>query len=129
MTRPRGPRRYDFPRDPAAVLRELRAMRRKVSEFQSEVTFYGPIFKSCEAVRAKIDDLAAWLTRRQDYFSAKGSSLTDSERAYWARWAAIERGEVPWPGRRKVEQLRVRKYICATRLIVLTERLSSSIAE
>jgi hypothetical protein len=59
MSRPHGPRRYDFPRDPAAVLRELRAMREKVGTFQGEVTLQGPIYKACEAIRHKIDDLAA----------------------------------------------------------------------
>jgi hypothetical protein len=68
MSRPRGPRRYDFPRDPAAVLRELRAMREKVGESQSEVILQGPIYRACEAIRHKIDDLAAWLTGNPGIF-------------------------------------------------------------
>lgn len=97
MTRSRDPRRYDLRRDPATALRELRAMRGTVGRFQADVTLDGPIFKACEAIRAKIDDLAAWLTGNREYFWAKGSGLTDSERAHWRRWQAIERGDELWP--------------------------------
>lgn len=38
--------RRDFPRNPTAVLRELRAMRSKVGEIKAEVTLFGPIYKS-----------------------------------------------------------------------------------
>jgi hypothetical protein len=82
---------------PAAVLRELRAMREKVGDFQSELVMFGPIFNACTSICHKIDDLAHWLTDNREYFWAKGSGITDAERAYWQRWREIERGEVPWP--------------------------------
>jgi hypothetical protein len=97
MTHPRGPRRYDLPRDPAAVLRELRAMREKVGEFQSQVTIQGPIYKSCESIRAKIDDLAAWLTGNKEYFRAPSSTQTSAQLESWGGGDASVLGHEEWP--------------------------------
>lgn len=99
MSKVRGAEnRRDFPRDPPSVLRELRAMRRKLGGIQAEVTIQGPIYKACEAIRAKIDDLAAWLTGDREYFWGRRSSATAAELDYWRRWDAIERGDEAWPG-------------------------------
>lgn len=97
MSRPRGPRRTDFPRDPAAVLRLLRRIRDELGNVQSEVTIQGPIYKAIDAIRAKIDDLAGWLTGNREYFWAGSSQAGPGQVEYRRRWSAIERGEEEWP--------------------------------
>ncbi len=97
MSKPRGPRRYDLPRDPATVLRMLRAFRGELGKVQDRVTIQGPIYKAIDAICAKIDDLAGWLTGNREYFWAGSSSATPAQLEYRRRWDAIERGEEEWP--------------------------------
>ncbi len=97
MSRPLGPLRHDFPRDPAAVLRLLRGIRDSLSVVQGEVTIQGPIYKAIDAIRFKLDDLAGWLTGNREYFWSGSSSATPKQLEYWRRWDRIEKGEEPWP--------------------------------
>ncbi len=49
----------------------------------------------CELTRA-IDVTAIVLTGDDRYFAEKGH-MNDQERAHWEKWAAIEKGDLPWP--------------------------------
>ncbi len=100
MSKARGTaNRQDFPRDPAAVLRQLRAWREGAGKIQAEVTIQGPIYRACEGIGSKIDELARWLTGEEGYFSRNysGSYMSPEGLARWRRWDAIERGDEPWP--------------------------------
>src|ERR1700689_3537869 len=90
--------RRDFPRDPA-VLRLCRSFRRELGKLQADVTIQGPVYQSSSAIGGKIDDLAELLTGEEGYFSRGYASSTSQPAVLetWRRWAAIERGEEPWP--------------------------------
>jgi hypothetical protein len=91
--------RHDLPRDPAAVLRMLRGMRRQLGEVESQVTIQGPVYQSISAIGSKIDALAELLTGEEGYFSRGYASSTSQPAVLekWRRWDAIERGDQEWP--------------------------------
>lgn len=97
MSRARGPLRQDFPRDPAALLRQLRAWRDELIKIEQEVTIQGPVYRACHAITEKIDDLAGWLTGNREHFWDIGSGPTSGQLEKQRRWMAIERGDEPWP--------------------------------
>jgi hypothetical protein len=102
MTKARGVEsRRDFPRDPAAVLRLCRAFWSELGKVQAQVTIQGPVYQAISRINGRIDDLAQWLTGEESYFNRGiGCSTARPEvLKRWERWAAIERGDEPWPDR------------------------------
>ena len=75
----------------------MRRIRDELGNVQDEVTIQGPIYKAIDAIRAKIGNIAGWLTGNPDYFMGPSSSQTQAQLDYRRRWDAIERGEEPWP--------------------------------
>jgi hypothetical protein len=90
--------RSDLPRDPAAVLRGLRRCRQDMIAISTNVRIGSPAFVAAHGITAAVDVMAEFLTGMRNYFwRGSSSSATDSELADHKRWAAIERGDEPWP--------------------------------
>jgi hypothetical protein len=90
-------RRPDLPSDPAALLRQMRDFRQRMIELNTAVRIGGPLYESAHVITGAIDDMAATLTGRREYFwlgYASGAGQVDTRDE---EWAAIERGEKPWP--------------------------------
>jgi hypothetical protein len=56
-----------------------------------------PVYVAAHGITAAVDVMAEVLTGMRNYFWRASNSATDQERADSARWAAIERGDEPWP--------------------------------
>lgn len=97
MSKPRGHRSAQLPRDPARLLRALRACRHAVIEATGEVRIGGALHIAGGALTGAIDALAKILTGSPEYFWGNGGGTTDQQRSHRRKWDAIERGEEPWP--------------------------------
>jgi len=90
-------RRSDLPSDPAAVLRGLRRCRQDMVAICTNVRIGSPAYEAAGGITAAVDVMAEVLTGMRNYFWRGSSSATDDERTFSENWAAIERGDEPWP--------------------------------
>lgn len=97
MTRPRGGRRTDLPDDAARLLRALRTCRNEMIRAHAQIVIFGPLYVAGGELNHAIDAVAELLTGDPAYFWDKGGGSADGQREQEAKWAAIERGDLPWP--------------------------------
>jgi hypothetical protein len=85
-----------MPRDPAVVVRALRACRDAMIAVASHVKIGGAVYQAAGAVIVAIDRLATVLTGERDYFAGQGTGATQGELDAAKLKAARERGDAPW---------------------------------
>ena len=97
MSKPRGYRYAELPRDPARLLRALRACRDAMQAAERGVRIGGEFYVAGHVLTTAIDAVAKILTDDKEYFWGRGSSATEAQLDHWKRCDAIERGDEPWP--------------------------------
>ncbi len=88
--------RPDWPPDPAAMLRSLRACRAVMTSRHRDVKIGGSFYRAGESIVAAIDVMAELLTGDREFFWSTGGRGNDASRAHTERWRRIEAGEEPW---------------------------------
>jgi hypothetical protein len=96
-TKPRGYRSAKMPRDPARLLRALRACRDEMLAAANEVHFTCDLQKAGHRLTEAICGVAAVLTGESMYFAEQGGGATEGQKEHRRRWGLIERGDLPWP--------------------------------
>jgi hypothetical protein len=96
-TKPRGYKSAELPRDPARLLRALRACQNEMLSAGREVHFTCALQKAGHQLIDAIVAVAAVLTGSRNYFAEPGGGATDSQLAEKSKWEAIEKGDLPWP--------------------------------
>ena len=85
-----------MPPDPAAAIRALRTCRAAMVDICGRVKPMGPVYHGASMVMAAIDAFATLLTGQRYYFSADGSTASESRREELQDRAAREAGDKPW---------------------------------
>ncbi len=97
MSKPRGYTSATVPRDPAKLLRALRACLDATGEATRDVNIRSPLADACHPLVDAIHGVATVLTGDRCYFWPKGGLATPESIAEAERLRRIEAGEEPWP--------------------------------
>ncbi|WP_158808518.1 hypothetical protein [Beijerinckia sp. L45] len=87
--------RFERPRDPAQVVRSLRACREAMTKVHIETIPFGPTYRLASGVMEAVDAFADHLSGAKGYFHGAGGSASEAARHY--NWMAREKGDLPWP--------------------------------
>lgn len=97
MSKPRGYRSAELPRDPARLLRALRNCRNEMLDASQEVHFTCALQNAGHQLTDAICAVATVLTGSDRYFWELSPGASDGEIENRRKWDAIERGDLPWP--------------------------------